>query len=339
MPEANTICGYKLPDVRKSLREAIDYRNRRAAHRWAAELVATPGAVGSLWAAYWLAWATAQGSPIIPIFLRQTWTAITDAAHQLQDWKAFRNATDVRKCVTEMTTHLLDQIRQTNVVWPSRDMILYDVGNMRTSVPAAADSPAVLEVWDRVEDSLEIRMMAGRFLAAIELGDLRTALSAVAWTFLPTALQGITLKYAKRGPMSLPAKARTSPLWFWLEIGGGFLKGRQGHRGWTTMHAAIVEAFKTHYKRWTPAERMRILLAWILQVRASLAPQPPELWNAHPINVQESELDLPYKEIAAELANPNHAITKSPPTPKQTTISKMEQGDAAIMAVLGLTEE
>jgi len=331
MPEADTICGYKLSDVRKSLREAIDYRNRRAAHRWAAELVATPGAVGSLWAAYWLTWAITQGTPTIPILLRQTWFSVSDAAHQLHDWKAFRNEPEVRKCVTEMTTILLDQPRQTNVVWPTKDMTLHDVGNMRNSIlPVASDSPPVMETWDRIHDSLEARMMAGRFLAAIETGDLRTALSAVSWTFLPTT----TLKYAERGPPSLPAKARASPLWFWLEVGGRFLKGRQGHRGWTTMHMAIVEAFKDHYKRWTNAERLRLMLAWILQIRAALVPQPQDIWTAHPVTLQDAELDLPYKEIAAELANPNNAITK-----KQPSLTKMEQGDAAIRAVLGITED
>jgi len=337
MPDPDTICGYKLSDVRKSLREAIDFRNRRAAHRWAAELVATPGAVGSLWSSYWLAWAVAQGSPSIPILLRQSWLAVSDAAHQLQDWKAFRNAPDVRRCVAEMTTRLLDQPRQTTVVWPTRDMILYDVGTMRSSPPpAAADGPAVMEVWNRMEDSLEVRIMAGRFLSAIEVGDLRMALSAVAWTFLPAAIQGTPVKYAGRGPASLLTKARASPLWFWLEVGGRYVKGRNGHRGWPTLHAAVLEAFQNHYKRWTASERMRILLAWILQIRAALVPQPTDIWAAHPITFQESELDLPYKEIAAELTNPN--AIKSPQKEKKH-ISKMEQGDAAIMAVLGITEE
>ena len=337
--DADTMCGYKLSDVRKSLREAIDFRNRRAAHRWAAELVATPGAVGSLWAAYWLAWASSPSVNTIPILLRQTWIAISDAAHQLQDWKAFRNAPDVRQCVAEMTTRLLDTPRQTNVVWPTRDMILHDVGTMRSAPPpAAADSPVVLETWDRLEDSLEVRIMAGRFLAAIESGDLRTSLSAVAWTFLPASLQTVPVKYAARGPASLPAKARASPLWFWLEIGGRFLKSKQGHRGWPTMHAAILEAFQQHYKRWTAAERMRLLLAWILQIRASLMPQPADVWIAHPIQLEEADLDLPYKEIAAELANPNTILIKKNEKKVSTSEEKMEMGDAAILASLGLTE-
>lgn len=117
MPEPDTICGYALADVRKSLREAIDHRDRRAAHRWAAELVVTPGAVGSLWASYWLAWAAAQGagsaSPTIPILLKQTWSSITNAAHDLGDWAAFRNEPEIRACVAETTTRLLDQSRQT----------------------------------------------------------------------------------------------------------------------------------------------------------------------------------------------------------------------------------
>jgi len=342
--DTDTICGYKLSDVRKSLREAIDLRNRRAAHRWAAELVVTPGAVGSLWAAYWLAWASSPGvtpSPTIPILLRQTWIAISDAAHQLQDWKAFRNATDVRRCVAEMTTRLLDTPRQTTVVWPTREIILHDVGTMRAAPPpAAADSPVVLETWDRLEDSLEVRIMAGRFLAAIESGDLRISLSAVAWTFLPASLQTVPMKYAGRGPGSLPPKARASPLWFWLEIGGRFLKSRQGHRGWPTMHAAVQEAFQQHYKRWTAAERMRLLLAWILQIRASFVPQSADMWTAHPIHLEEADLDLPYKEIAAELANPNTVLMKQKAEKKASTSEeKMEIGDAAILASLGLTED
>jgi hypothetical protein len=55
-----TICGYELTDVRKSLRGAIGRRDRRVAQRWAAELVATPGAIGSLWAALWLSCENAR---------------------------------------------------------------------------------------------------------------------------------------------------------------------------------------------------------------------------------------------------------------------------------------
>jgi len=352
MPEPDTICGYALADVRKSLREAIDHRDRRASYRWAAELVVTPGAVGSLWASYWLAWATAQGagsaSPTLPILLKQTWTSITDAAHELQDWTAFRNEPDVRACVAEMTTRLLDQPRQTPVVWPSKEIILYDVGTMRsTSPPVATDGPAVLAVWQRNNDAMEIRMMAGRFLASLETGDLRGCLSAIAWTLLPPAQQGLPLplKCAERGPSALPAKARTSPLWFWLDIGREFLKQRQGlHRGWPTMHSAISDAFRQNYKRWTVADRMRLLLAWVLQLRASLLPAPSELWTTAPIQQNLADIDLPYKEIAVEMADPNTVLLRSTSKPKEVTQksrseAKMAEADAAVMAAMGLTED
>ena len=354
MPEQTTLCGYTLADVRKSLREAIDQRNRRAAQRWTAELVATPGAVGSLWASYWLSWAVSQGagsaSPTIPILLKQSWASITTAAHELEgDWAAFRNEPEVRACAAEMTTRLLDQPRQTPVVWPSKEITLYDVGTMRsTDPPVASDGPIVLRVWRRDEDGMDMRLLAGHWITALEVGDIRRALAAVAWTLMPTAQQGLSLplKCAQRGPDTLPSKTRASPLWFWLEMGRAFLGGRQGiHRGWPTMHAAIAEAFRLHYKRWTALERMRLLLAWNLQIRAALTPQSLEIWTANPLQQTLDTIDLPYKEIAAELADPNAAILRDP-QPKTKEVSqksrseaKMAEADAAIMAALGLTED
>lgn len=353
MPDPDTICGYNLADVRKSLREAIDHRDRRASHRWAAEMVATPGAVGSLWSAFWLAWAAAQGagsaSPTMPILLKQSWETIADAAHQLQDWTAFRNESQVRALVAETTCRLLDQARMTPVVWPSKDITLYDVGNMRTSnPPVVTDGPVVLATWQRNNDAMELRMMAGRFLTSLESGDLRGSLSAVAWTMLSPAQQGLPLplKCAERGPASLPAKARASPLWFWVELGGNWLRSRQGlHRGWATMHSAIATAFRDNYKRWTAVDRMRLLLAWILQLRASLLPPPAELWTAAPIQQQLADIDLPYKEIAAELANPDAVVIKKETakvkeqSQKSRSETKMAEADAAVMAALGITEE
>lgn len=110
------------------------------------------------------------------------------------------------------------------------------------------------------------------------------------------------------------------------------------------MHAAVQEAFQQHYKRWTAAERMRLLLAWILQIRASLGPQPADVWRADPVTLEEADLDLPYKEIAAELANPNTILMKKKEKEKNekevsSSEKKMEMGDAAIMASLGLTED
>lgn len=361
--DVDTLCGYTLSDVRKSLREAIDRRATRAANRWTAELVATPGAVGSLWASYWLAWAAAQGagsaSPTLPILLRQTWGRIAEKAHDYAgDWIAFRNDADVRAIAGEMTTRLINQSRQTPVVWPSRELILYDVSAMRDGPhPVQADGPAVLAIWRRNEDAMELRMMGGRWLASLEAGDIRTALSAVAWTLLPQAQQGLPLplQIAERGPAALPPKIRTSPLWFWLELGRAWLAKRSDlHRGWPTMHAAIADAFKTNYKRWTAVERMRLLLAWILQLRASLLPQPPELWAAGPVVQTGTQIDLPYKEIAAELSDPASSIVRlqksvaekkvkvedeSKQAATSRTAAKMAEADAAVMAALGLSAD
>jgi hypothetical protein len=345
MPDPDTICGYSLSDVRKSLRDTIDRRDRRASHRWTAELIATPGAIGSLWASYWLAWAVSQGagsaSPTIPILLKQTWATMSAAAHDLDgDWTAFRNEPEVRACAAEMTTRLLDQPRQTPVIWPSKEITLYDVGVMRSAnPPIATDGPIVLSVWRRDEDAMDLRVMAGYWITALESGDIRRALTAVAWT-----MQQTDMKCADRGPSVLTPKARSSPLWFWLELGRAWYSKWAGvHRGWPTMHAAITEAFRIHYKRWTQMERMRLLLAWNLQIRASLVPQTADLWTTLPLNQTFTEIDLPYKEIAAELADPNAAIVKSPPkkemTQKSRSEAKMAEADAAILASLGFTED
>jgi hypothetical protein len=359
----DTLCGYALADVRKSLREAIDHRDTRAAKRWTAELVATPGAVGSLWAAYWLAWAAAQGagsaSPTLPILLRQTWSDVVAAANEYVGnpsgggWTAFRNDPHVRAAASEMTVRLLSMPRQTPVVWPTKEIILYDVSLMRdTSPPAATDGAVVMSVWSRDDDSMDLRLMAGRFLDALERGDLRVALSAVMWSLLPHSQQSIPLplRVGDRGPAALPLKVRHSPLWFWLDLGKAFLNSRPNiHRGWPTFHAAVAEAFKLHYKRWTHGERMRMLLAWILQLRAVLEEQPARLWVADPVNQTLAEVDQPYKEIAAEMANPNAAIVRPEKAVKPEEDSKkarqakieekMSAADAAVMAALGLTEE
>jgi len=352
-----------LSDVRKSLRDAVDRRERRAAQRWTAELVATPGAVGSLWASYWLAWAAAQGagspSPVVPILLKQTWADIESAARihaatagdMTEGWRAFRNDPQVRAISTEMTTRLLSQPRQTPVIWPSREITIYDVSTMReTAPPAAADGSIVMRVWQREDDAMELRIMAGRFLAAIEAGELRTALSAVAWTLLPLAQQGLTgpMRCADRGPAGLSATIRNSPVWFWLEIGRSLLQSKGSlHRGWITLHGAISDAFRLHWRRWAAADRMRVLLAWILQIRAALLTgHPDEMWVAQPLQLTVTEIDLPYKEIAAELADPDSAVIVAAAAPhveadaKKMTAARIEQkiaeADAAVMASLGL---
>ena len=365
MPDPDTICGYALSDVRRELRDAIDLREWRAARRWTAELVATPAAVGSLWASYWLAWAAAQGagsaSPTLPILLKQSWAAITQmaAAHVNtgDGWPGFRNDPEVRVTAAETTQRLLSQPRQTPVVWPTKEVTLYDVSVMRDSpVPAQADSAIVMRVWQRDEDSMELRLMAGRWLAALEAGDLRCALSAVAWSMLPPSHQGLAypLKVAERGPAALTPKQRAAPLWFWLEVGRAYLVAQQGlHRGWPTFHAAVSEAFRLHYKRWTAADRMRVLLAWILQIRSSMQSQTDTLWVAPPIHLTLPEIDLPYKEIAAELANPQSVIVRPSPSTSQPKDeakeskkaaaarieAKMAEADAAILAAMGISDD
>jgi hypothetical protein len=199
---------------------------------------------------------------------------------------------------------------------------------------------------------MELRIMAGRFLDALERGDIRTALSAVAWTLLPMAQQGLKLplKIAERGPASLPTKARQSAIWFWLDVGKSAMVARQGiHRGWPTLHTAVAEAFRLHYKRWTAVDRMRMLLAWILQLRASWTPQPESLWEAPAIQLTAAEVDLPYKEIAAELSDPNAPIIRNDkaPEPEEDTKqaraarleAKMAEADAAILRAMGITED
>jgi hypothetical protein len=79
-------------------------------------------------------------------------------------------------------------------------------------------------------------------------------------------------------------------------------------------------------------------------MRASLVPQPSTLWDAPPLQQTLDTIDLPYKEIAAELADPNTAILQNQPKAKEVSQksrseTKMAEADAAIMAALGLTEE
>lgn len=354
-----TICGYELPDVRRTLRDAIDRRDRRTAFRWGAEFVATPGAVGSLWAAAWLSWATITGSasPTLPILLKQYWDRAAAAAHAHDgDWVAFRNDPPVRAIVAEMLIRLLGQPRETPVVWPTKELTLYDVGTAREGpVPAAADGPVAMRVWQRGEDGLEVRIMAGYWLDAIRRGDLRAALCYVAWTMMTPAQQGAAqpLKLAERGPAALSARQRASPIWFWLDLGRALLLSQTGiHRGWITMHNAVAEAFRLHFKRWSAAERMRILLAWIIQIRAAFQPQVESLWVAEPLHLTLPEIDLPYKEIAAELADPENAIRNTAKAPTAKTVeddskkaalarseAKMAEADAKILAMMGLCED
>jgi len=365
-------CGYDISDVRKSLRDAIERRDGRAAQRWTAELIATDAAIGSLWAAYWISWASAQGAdpkPVLPILLQQAWdkmvaiaqdhiTAESEDSHNGHNgWVAFRNDPSVRQLAHECTARLLQQARQTPVIWPSKELILYDVSCMRDSpVPAAADSSPVLQSWERGEDAMELRLMAGRWLAALQAGELRAALSAVAWTLLPTSTQSLPqpLKVAARGPAGLPPKARSSPIWFWLDLGRAVLLDKRDvplHRGWFTQNKTITNAFAIHWKRWTASERMRMLLAWNLQIRAALN-NVAVSWEAAPVT-DIAHVDLPYKEIAAEIATSptqgciveESVAVKSKKADKdnkrlhQVKIeSRLAEADAAVWAALGVSE-
>jgi hypothetical protein len=358
--KAATICGYELTDIRKTLCDMIDRRDGRAAYRWTAELVATPAAVGSLWASYWLAWTVGAG-PSLAILLQQGWADIVEAAkmHTMTEggtWISFRNDPEVRGLTTELTTRLLGQIRHSPVVWPSKDIVLFDISTLRDgwaagAVPTTTDSAALLSVWQRSEDAMDYRFLAGAWMDCLQRGDLRLALSAMLWTFLTPAQQGkdAPLKCAERGPAALPVKCRASPLWFWLEVGGALIKARPTlHRGWFTFHKAVVSAFREHYKRWTATERMKMLLAWVQQIRASFQPQPESIWSAAAVTHTTADIDRPYQEIAAELADPESVIehigVARPTVADQKadaaskTEAKMAAADAQIMAALGLTE-
>jgi len=373
---ATSRCGYELSDVRKTLSTAIERRDMRTAQRWTAELMTTDAAVGSLWAALWIAWATAQGAgdpnPVIPILLQQSWqrmlvaveTAALDAQSQTEFWASFRNNIDNRREAYELTARLVNQARQTPVIWPSKELVIYDVSCMRDSpIPADADSSVVLSVWERDAESMELRLMAGRWLAALRSGELRAALSAVAWTLMPPVTQasssGHQLKISERGPGALPAKARQSAIWFWLALGKSVLTSiRDLHRGWLTLHNAITDAFGQHWKRWTAADRMRILLAWILQIRAALH-KTSVLWEAPALNILSADLDLPYKEVASELqadtmqgiklSKKDAKVAKATKESKETKESKtthqkniearLAEADSAIFAALGITDE
>ena len=226
--DAFTMCGYELTDVRKSLCDAINRRDSRSAYRWTAELIATPRALGSLFASYWQSWAITQSHATIPILLKQTWELLTDSIRQMDgDWAAFRNDPQIRRTAAEMTLRLIEQPRTFIIVWPTKDIILYDISQLRSrDVPVLADSPFVMDVWQRNEDVMDLRVMAGHFLTALESGDLRIALSIIAWSLMSPFQQGLAfpLKAAERGPAALPVGLRRSPLWFWFEIGGAWMR-------------------------------------------------------------------------------------------------------------------
>lgn len=344
----HTICGYDLGEVRKSLREAIGRRDRRAANRWTAELVVTPGAIGSLWSTYWLACeASADGNPTLPILMGQTWTTLVEKAQSCaKDWALFRNDESVRREIAELTCRLLDYPRQSVPSLPGKEVALYDVSTVLENVsPASADSPVVLSIWSRNHDSMELRQLAGHWIDAIQKGEMRIALSILVWSLLPTT----KIKCGTRGPgpNKVPVTAKSSPMWYWFSLGASLLKAKGVHPGWLTFHDMTVEAMTDHYRRWSPTERLKILLFWTLNIRASLSSK--ETWSIKPVTLTTEEIDLPYKEIAAELAGKhslNQQTSKSQSqtqTPKDEKASKesklsqkMKDADDTVLAMLGI---
>jgi hypothetical protein len=333
-----TTCGYDLVDVRKSLREAIGRRDRRATNRWAAELVVTPGAIGSLWSTYWLSCESgADGNPTLPILLSQTWTTLVEKAHaSATDWPSFRNDEGVRRAVAEMSCRLLDYPRQPTVALPSKEIALYDVSTMldKTS-PAMADSQIVLSIWSRNHDSMELRQLAGHWIECLTKGDTRIALSIIVWSLLPST----KIKCGPRGPKG-PAAAKGSPIWYWFSLGAALLKGSSVHPGWLTFHDVTVEAMTDHYRRWSSVDRLRIMLFWTMQIKASLTSK--ETWSIKPVEITVGEIDLPYKEIANEILSPAAPVAKmiADPESKESKKSKLDQqmkdADEQILAMLGI---
>jgi hypothetical protein len=331
-----TLCGYTLLDVRKSLREAIGRRDRRASNRWVAELVATPAAIGSLWASYWLSCeASVDGNPSLPLLLGQTWTTLVQTAQAAQsNWTLFRNDEAVRRTVAEITCRLLDYPRQTMPSLPVKDVALYDVSTiLEKPMPASADSPIVLGVWSRNHDSMELRHLAGHWIDSLHSGEMRLSVSILVWSLLPTT----KLKCGPRGPSG----SKDSPIWYWFSLGAALLKAKSLHPGWLTFHDTTVDAMKTHYRHWSAAERLKILMFWTLNLRACIAGSK-ESWTIGPITLSTEEIDLPYKEIANELGSkktvvPIQTKVESKPETKAEKLSqKMKAADDTVLAMFGV---
>lgn len=362
-----TLCGYELADIRRSFRDAVDIGRRDAAYRWTAEMVATPGAVGSLWASYWLAWASVAGgpSPCIPLLLHQGWgTVVSLIQKKNQDWREFRNDAEARSLAADLTTRLLDLPHQTPLALPSREQIRFDISNMKTlPIPDVTEGPIVNSVWKRSEEPTELRIIAGHFLAALERGEVRMALSAIMWSLSnnkritnddnenENETENEYQLTTKRGPLSLSPKQQASPIWFWLELGRAYVNQcvmRSGvHRGWATTVRAIQDAFEIHWRRWTATDRMKLLLAWVLQIRAAAGKESHDssIWIAKPFQLTLDEIDRPYREIQYELQHPDaiHYIHDEDPkipaalAKKQQEEARLAEADAKIMALMGIT--
>jgi hypothetical protein len=284
-----------------------------------------------------------DGNPTFPILLSQKWTELVDTAKRLAgDWAAFRNDETVRKTVMDITIRLLDYNRQAIITWPSKEVALYDVSTTLEKVsPPTADSPVVTSVWSRNHDCMELRQLAGHWIEALSRGDIRIALSIVLWTMLPTT----KIKCGPRGPPS----SRTGAMWYWFSIGSSLLKSLGAHPGWLTMHDVTVEAMTDHYKRWSSTERLKILLFWIIQIKAAMVrSNDTTLWSIKSVHMTVEEIDLPYKEIAVEFSNQGTPVIQGPPVAKHIKsikqdsgeakiMEKINKGDSHIMALLGIS--
>jgi hypothetical protein len=138
-------------------------------------------------------------------------------------------------------------------------------------------------------------------------------------------------------------------MWYWFSLGASLLKSTNAHPGWLTFHDMTVEAMTDHYRRWSPTERLKILAFWTFNLRASLSSK--ESWSIQPVTLTTEEIDLPYKEIAAELAGKNSLNQQVTQTQKQTQMQtpkdekaskesklsqKMKDADDTILAMLGI---
>ena len=135
-------------------------------------------------------------------------------------------------------------------------------------------------------------------------------------------------------------------MWFWFSLGSSFLKAANAHPGWLTFHDMTVEAMTDHYRRWSPTERLKILAFWTLNLRACLSSK--ETWSIKAVPLTTEEIDLPYKEIATELAGKHSGLNqqvskaqaqnpKDEKALKELKLSqKMKDADDTVLAMLGV---
>ena len=109
---------------------------------------------------------------------------------------------------------------------------------------------------------------------------------------------------------------------------------------------------REHFKRWSITDRMRILLAWALHLRNSVSVTSRTVeWSAPVLVLPDTEVDIPYKELAIEIANPDSLISheggddddESPAAQKRRKAEqrrkaelKLAEADAEIFSAMGL---